>query len=169
MASKLEDICAEMQAHMAERGVVAGTVFGFGARELDRAGKPPRVVWRLVRGEHEGTPRPGQNPRPLFNRQLELEAHIWGETYEQTEQLLEDVGRAVHAAAVGAFSPLREEWPAEDDDGRGHQHKGFYCVLTLELLVPVTAVAQTTARILTVLPDTSTSAGNDGNLDVGET
>lgn len=168
MTSKLEDICAELQAHMTSQSVVAGTTFGFGARELDRAGKPPRVVWRLVRGEHEGTPRPGQNPRPLFNRRLELEAHLWGETYEQTEQLLEDVARAVHSSAVGSFAPLREEWPAEDDDGRSHQHKGVYCVLTLEILVPVTAKTQTVATVTATAFDTSTSSSTDGNLDAGE-
>jgi len=168
MTSKLEDLCAELEAHMNTRGVVSGTAFGFGAKELDRASKPPRVVWRLVRGECEGTPRPGQNPRPLFNRRLELEAHLWGTDYEQTEQLLEDVSRAMHGAAAGSYAPLREEWPAEDDDGRAHQFKGNYCVFTLEVLVPVTTTTQTTARVTTVQPDTSSSSPTDGNLDVGE-
>jgi len=169
MSSKLETICAELEAHIASKGVVSGTVFGFGARELDRSAKPPRIVWRLVRGEHEGTTRPGQNPRPLFNRRLELEAHLWGATYEQAEQLLEDVGRAVHASAVGSYAPLREEWPAEDEDGRVHQHKGVYCVLTLELLVPVTTTAQTTATVIAVDFDTSASSLTDDKLDAGET
>ena len=171
MPSKIEHICAELEEHMKERGVVhdkAPVLFGFGARELDRAARPPRVVWRLVRAEHEGTTRPGQNPRPLFNRRVELEAHLWGQTYEQAESLLEDVARALHDSAVGSYTPLREEWPAEDDDGRAHQSHGVYCKLTLDLLVPVTAVEQTTARVTATAFDTSTSAPDDGDLDVGE-
>lgn len=168
MPSKPEQFCTELATHIVAASPPAGLTFGYGARELDRAGNAPRIMWRLVRGQHEGTNRPGLNPRPLFTRRLEIEAHLWGADDEQTELLLELVGRAVQKAAVGAFTPAREEWPAEDDDRRTHQRRGSYCVLTFELLVPVTAATQTTARVTSAAFDTSSSAPTDGQLDAGE-
>jgi hypothetical protein len=171
MSSKVESLCEELQTHILQHGLVgqdSKITFGFGARELDRAATPPRVVWRIVRAEHQGTPRPGLNPRPLFERIVELEAHLWGESFEQTEAMLEDAARAMHRAAVGSFRPLREEWPAEDDNDRAHQKRGAYCLLTFEVLVPVTDLPLTTVRILAAEPDTTDSDPTDGNLDVGE-
>lgn len=165
MASKVEQLCTELGNAIT---TPTGVSFGFGASELDRHGAPPRVVWRLARGEHEGTTRPGLNPRPLFNRRLEIEAHLWGSTHEQTEALLEAVARAVQKAAAGSFAPLREEWPNEEEDRRSQIRKGHYCILTFQALVPVTSAMQTTATVATVAFDTTTSAPSDNKLDAGE-
>lgn len=168
MASKVEQLCEELATEIADANTLPGLTFTFGGAELDRHGSPPRITWRLVRGEHEGTTRPGGNPRPLFNRRLEIEAHLWGADYEQTEAMLEAVARAVQKAAVGSFAPLREEWPAEDDDRRSHSVKGRYCLLTFEALVPVTDATKTTVTVQTVNFDNATSSPTDGKLDAGE-
>lgn len=169
MASKVRTLCDELADKITTAWDGSDPIlFGFGAAELDRHGRPPRVIWRVVNGTHEGTNRPGLNPRPLFTRRLEVEAHIWGTDDEQAEVLLEHVGRAVQKAAVGSFAPAREEWPAQDDDRRSHNVKGSYCVLTFEALFPVTAATQTTARITAAAFDTTTSAPADGLLDAGE-
>lgn len=170
MPSKVRTLCDELQAKIEAAWDVANgqVLFGYGAAELDRNARPPRVVWRVVQGNHEGTNRPGLNPRPLFTRRLDIEAHIWGVDEEQAELLLEHVARAVHKAAVGSYTPAREEWPAQDDDRRSHNVKGAYCLLTFEALVPVTAATQTTAHVTAAAFDNTTSAPTDGLLDAGE-
>lgn len=171
MASKVRTLCDELSEKIraawdaAEGGELE---VGYGAAEMDRNSRPPRIVWRVVNGVHEGTNRPGLNPRPLFTRRLDIEAHLWGRDEEQAELLLEHVARAVQKAAVGAFTPAREEWPAQDDDRRSHNVKGAYCLMTFEALIPVTAATQKTATVTAAAFDTSTSSLTDGNLDAGE-
>ena len=57
MSSKVESLCEELQTHILQHGLVgqdSKITFGFGARELDRAATPPRVVGAGVVGIFSG-------------------------------------------------------------------------------------------------------------------
>jgi hypothetical protein len=166
VSSKPEQLCEELQASLA--GTIQGLTFAFGGKALDAHSNTPRVVWRVASGTFGGTPRPGLNPRPLFNRLLMLEAHLWGDDYGATEALLEAVCRAMQKAASGSFQPLKEQWPTEDDKQRSARVKGCLCILTFSVMVPVTAAPDAVATVTAATFDTSTSSPTDGQLDAGE-
>jgi len=165
LSSKPEQLCEELQANLTG---ITGVKFAFGGKALDEHSDAPRIVWRVASGTFGGTPRPGQSPRPLFNRLLAFEAHLWGNDYEATEALLEAVCRAMQKAAAGSFQPLKEEWPTEEDKRRSARVKGCLCVLTFSVTVPVTAAPDAVATITATAFDTSTSSPTDGKLDAGE-
>lgn len=166
MPSKTEALCAAIVARLPAL-LQSQLSVGYGARELDRAARLPILVWRLLAATHAKAQRSTPPPRPLIDRQVEIEAHLWAATDADVEALLEAILQAARLVCAG-FQPGREDWLAETDERRAHNRQGSYCLLTFSALVTVTDAPPVLAHVEDVTFDTSISSPTDGRLDAGE-
>lgn len=130
------------------------------ATELAR----PRYVWVPTRDTFGPPERAGGSGRALYTRSAGLELHLWTDTQADAEERITNVIRAWHAEANTSAQPIALNWHAASSVGRG-----TLVTLTMELRVPIAAVALRTVRPTTVEPDASDAVQGDGALDWGET
>lgn len=143
MPSVLADIAALYPAASPVQWAVS-------SRESNRYGSPPRVVWVPSRDGFEGAQKRtfgGQNGQhSIATRVAGVRIELWGETIEQTEDLLESVVRALlkggGPARVGV-TILSGQWieaPGENALGEGY-------ALSLTLPIDVRASCSADTRV----------------------
>jgi hypothetical protein len=134
------DIVPAITAVLTSRGVAATVKVG--GKHISENDAPPRIVW-VMRGGPGGAAREvGGNPRHLRTRNLGVEAHVWAESYDAAEALLNELLSATHQALHGSYSFDGEEWVEEELLALG-------CVVIARLTfrVPVTEPVKATAEI----------------------
>lgn len=96
---------------------------------------PPRVTWVPVQGrvtptdQHSGSRI--HNPRQLWKRNLQIQARIWTESYEETESLAQHVIASFTYVMPGQYTMISEEW-----DTTGALEQGILAVFVIELRLP---------------------------------
>lgn len=123
---------------------------------------PPRYVWVPRRGRYSPPERAGGNPRQLLTRLAELEVHIWGVSFGDTEARLHDLIRGLLVAAPTSVQVLEEDW-----DAQSVVERGSLVILRLAVKLPIVDVPKRAARAVTIVPD-ATDAAPDGVLQWGE-
>jgi hypothetical protein len=146
---------------------IQGLSQGWGPEEHGRSHSAPRAVWLKSTGAILPTDSPGGNPRAIARRRVRVQAHLWGQTDEQAEQLLEQTIVAVEAVAPGVYKPVEETWPLHDKPKSNPQ--GAYVVLTFEVNLYVYAAPKTTVKVKAVEFDPSGAVPGDGVMQAGET
>ncbi len=125
----------KLTANLAAAGVSPLPSFGIGKRALVDAGSYPRITWVPTRGPHDGKglgKGMTSNPRALTIRHLQIEAHVWGEDIDSTEELARHLVAAVQGAGLATiFKPIGEAWDTESNT-----QSGELCVVTFEVEMP---------------------------------
>lgn len=134
-----------------------------GGRALYENGSPPRIVWALG-GENIWGPteKLGGNVRCLYARPETLWAFIWGENYKQAEEILNDVGAAIHESHHGRVQNLRHRWllPSE----AAWANRGEVVVLRFDVRIPVSHIPYDLAKVTSIDFDATGAAAGDGVL-----
>lgn len=105
-----------------------------------------RIVW-LTQGGTVEQPRQAGGRTPsdgtafrivsCKDRVEEIEAHLFSESRETTEQLLDNVIAAVCIVARTAVEMPRYVWETQDRDNAGKVLRAEHCVLVIRLRMPV--------------------------------
>lgn len=147
----------------------AAIVHRVGARFIEGADAPGRIVWFPLRETSARAPASGRGGGTTYGtalgmRVVRIGVHIYGATLDATEALLECVMKATHASAFGAYDFDSIEWELDSRLTSGE-------VVTLELVlnVPVLRLAPPRVTVTEVAIDPSEAASGDGALDLGET
>lgn len=166
MTALLTQALTEAQGYMAD---VTGLAWGFGRLEDARRAAPPRIVWVPQQAPSYGTPQAvGGHQRALYKRTVRVEAHVWGATYEQAEQLVYRLAQALRKTALTSYHPLGESWTTEAP-AAAQRDLGAYVVVLFDIDLVITDAPLAVAQVQTVAFDPSGSAPGDGELDAGET
>jgi hypothetical protein len=151
----LKAIIDDVQAQLDSAGVT-GVTFLFGGEHTLAHGSGARVVWVPRGGPSGRVEGPGNRPRPLYTRNVSVEAHIWGydtastpEHYGATETLFNQVAAAVHRSAHGSYTFDNELWPDLNGELLAH---GRVIIATFTFRIPITdtPVATATATALSL-------------------
>lgn len=143
----------------------------FDAREIDRHGEPPRIVWVVTGAAHAAPAKIAGRQKSLLTRRVQVVAHVWAGEVGALEELVDDAIVALHRVAHGCLDFDGEDWLATDDQDRGN-----VALLRFRVEVPVLErrfaltnrtddQARTMARPTAIDADTTTSAQGDGALD----
>lgn len=129
--------------------------FGFGARALDEADAPPRIVWVPVRGNHDKARAAAadqrQTPKHIWTRHVVMEAHIWANCETDAEVLMGHLAATLQRyVGSAASSMVGEEWAPSDVAGSA----GIKLVAGFQLHLPLT-----TEPLKLVKPETVAVAG----------
>jgi hypothetical protein len=160
MASRFEQIVALVEAQMASTSVPKKV----GGRYLKTTFAPPLVVWTPgpLLAPWTGPDRLGGAEVSVWTRNVAFQAHVFGSTIEQTEDLLHDVGRAMHEALHGSIGSVREQWP--DPRDLAWSTRGEYVLLTFDVEVPITTTPYAVATVTDIVLDPAGAAAGDGVL-----
>jgi len=111
-------------------------------RDLAQQGDAPRVVMFPTTDRFEAPMTIGGNPKPLMNRWITTEAHLWGLTVDHIDQLIAQVACCVWIACkeqqrtshAGMCRMGAGQWVVDQarDTNRGYQY-----VLLFDVLVPI--------------------------------
>lgn len=147
----------------------AAIVHRVGARFIEAADAPGRIVWFPLRETSTRAPASGRgggttHGTALGMRLVRIGVHIYGASLDATEALLECVMKATHASAVGSYDFDSIEWELDSRLTSGE-------VVTLELLlnVPVLRALAPRVTVTTTAVDPSEAASGDNALNLGET
>lgn len=153
---------------------VSGVTFFTGARHVDNNAPPPRIVWIPLREKYTHGPTRGRGSgyvpaptapeaRAVGVRAVTVGAHVWTDTFDATEALLDAVLKSAHATARGSFDADSIEWETDSHSQRG---EAVTCELTLN--VPVLDEAPTVAQLTAVSPDTTGAIAGDNIIENGD-
>jgi hypothetical protein len=123
-----------------------GTYHDVGADKIRAQGSWPRVIW--VPGTEDFGPALGQGgdgtgtPPPIWTRMANVEIHIWGQTLDTTEALVQKVIQAIHANCWGAYQLQGGQWVG---DTGASDITGAVYVLSAMFLIPVTRAPEVMA------------------------
>lgn len=146
----IREVCTavneKLMATLSAMGVSPLPSFGVGKRALVDAGAPPRVTWVPTRGPHDGKglgKGMGSNPRALSIRHLQIEAHVWGEDIDSTEELSRQLVAAIQSSGLATvFKSVGEVWDTESNTQAGE-----LCIVTFEVELPLVDNALPTVRL----------------------
>ncbi len=130
-----------------------GTTFKTGRELVENQDAPPRVVWAygptddFAPVQNTRVVTPGA-PRALMTRTAGLEAFVWGEDYDQVEDMVNGLIGAIYEVALGSMRVVGGAWaaPAVTANGRAYR-------LSFTVNVPITEAMPRTG--------TATSAPQD--------
>lgn len=108
----------------------------------DRRYAPPHVVWAVDTVAHAPPMRVGgqdlgggESFSPFLTRTLRVQLHVWGRTYDETEQLVEDVLAALYMTiSRGSLRFGGEQWVSQETHER--RNRGDVAVITIEIDTP---------------------------------
>lgn len=133
-------------------------VVSFDAGGVDRQNTFPRVVFVPTVGTHDGnTAQAGigdgiTTPPALWLRTVQVELHLWGKDFDDCEDLMQRVARALHGVAWGGDRSLGEDWTRN----QGATAKaGVLVVMTVSVEIPITRDQETFAVIEDFAPMTA--------------
>lgn len=132
---------------------LAGVTFRTGGRRVAQHDRPPRIVWVPTRDAFTPATKGGTNPRSVRTRIAGVEAHVWGTTLEQAEDLVHRLVVALHRLAHGSYKVRTCVW----DKPEWMEH-GEACVLAFEFAIPVTDEPAPQVVVAAVAPDTAEPA-----------
>lgn len=104
--------------------------FASGEAALHDTDASPRVIFvprsgRVQKAKGAG-PALVTNPRPLYQRDLIVEGHVWGKDLDEAEALCEHLAGAVTGLGLLVVS---EDWPIKAE---GVTTDGVHCILGLQ-------------------------------------
>lgn len=113
-----------------------------GAWHAAEAASPPRILWVIDRGRVEPTKQAGNSRTALGVRELSrrverILVHVWAESVEAVELLMNHFVAACRAVASDySFRALETDWTVGQAEVAPN---GRLCILTIEVVVPFTA------------------------------
>lgn len=111
----------------------SGTPLYLGRQYLVQHDRPPRLVLYPVSERFTPPERPQPQPgRVLWTREVGIELHIWGESYAQVEELLNEVTTALQASLGTSLRMESAAWEPE-----GWDQLGAVLVLSFSVAVPI--------------------------------
>jgi hypothetical protein len=123
----------------------------FGAKNLPKAGVPPRIVW-VPSSDRFGPPvGPGRNPNAKWTRKAGCVVHIWGASHADIEGergLLNAFLTALYQVAHGSIEILGGEWATEEEQSALAHGEAY--LLSFAVDVPVVSVAKRDVVITSV-------------------
>lgn len=161
MSSKLEQLIALIEPVVTT--AVPGTTYYLGEKHVKTHALNPRVVWVPAKDTFGPSTANGRSPRSVRSWKRQVAAHVFANTHEQAELLVNAIAWGLHSASHGAYNVETAEWFAPE-----WLTKGLVCVLTFSFNSPVTEPAKTTAQANAAAFDLTTTVAGDGYLDAGE-
>lgn len=128
----LTDICSQVAARLASMGVEATVEFG--GHRLREHASPPRIVWVPTGGPGSAVRQPGEFPRRLHTRTPAVDVHVWAESYDAAEELVNDFLTAVHHVAHGSYAFNSETWSEGNSE---LSSLGVEVTLSISFSIPV--------------------------------
>jgi hypothetical protein len=112
--------------------------FGTGHTELSLHGAPPRIVWVPTAGPIRPASDQGGDgvtkPRKLWERHIEVAAHLWSDDLASGEELMEHLVGAIHDVGWGSYGMVSENWLETE---AGVTTRGELCVVTFNVVLPL--------------------------------
>lgn len=118
--------------------------FHIGPEHIPSHGSPPKIVWVPTSSSYEAPDRIGGVEQPIHTRLARSQIHVWGQSYEETEALVDAVIRALYKLFGGANYELSAgDWL----EPPSATVKGRLYLLDVAIRLPVTLEESTTAKI----------------------
>lgn len=120
---------------------LAAPAHELGAFNLASTSAPPQIVWEIHGGEVTAARQNGDDGtlgiRELARRNERISVHVWGDSFDETEKLMNHFVAAARTVATGfSFAAKSTNWmPGQDQ----RTAKGRVCILEIEIGVPFTA------------------------------
>lgn len=144
-----------ISALIAEVHTLLGTPsdkWAIGAWNVGRSDSPGRFVWvptiSAVEPPRQASNQPGSHPRNIYTHRMTVEVHIWGETLDETVEMMHGVLAAVRQVARVATWANTGRW-----DNAQLNERGYLMILPVEFPLVVTdeAINQTTIATITTI------------------
>jgi hypothetical protein len=110
LSAILNQIALNLVEALSPTALVGGGVL-LGPEALAQHDSPPRVVVVPSGDTFGGSDQNGANPRPIRQRDLGLEWHVWGFSYDYAMQLADQVMIAIDIAVPGLWQVSNGKWP----------------------------------------------------------
>lgn len=157
---------ANFYAAVMARVTATGLTHALSTRESAEHASPPRVLWVPSRDTFGPGRKTSATDTHVASCDAAVVIEVWGADVEAVEDLREQLLSAIYTEGHGAFTISGGQWVAEP----GAVSLGEKYFLAVSFKFPQRLrPTPTTVTIAAVAPDTTGSATDDGNLDVGET
>lgn len=141
MASRIETVLSAVQVRLNALFAgqyPSGITYHLGAKHLETNDGTPRIVW-VLRDFEDGPAkgRSGGNPRMLSTHIQPIDAFIWADSLEATEELVLQLKRClIEECASSSLAHSHRGGSWEED---AFQHKGWAAMQSFALNIPVTS------------------------------